>query len=201
MTKRNLERSEQITPSRLRSGHHPHLKYWLAKINLAADTICRKWGETAEHVIYDFLRIYRSPAKPLSPSTRHDSERSFHHATHGWNGPSRQIYQMYPIPLIETTRHPFSLLNNNFIIMLGNFETFQLWIRDFHNKIWSNSIERGPFYSIFQLGTLDRIKTFSWIIIQRTMFILIHFSPSALKSVEIIRSSLNYLKLFILNYF
>ena len=67
-----LGRKDQVTLGRLRSGHHPEVKYWLAKINRAVDTICRKCGlgdETAEHVIYKCLRIHRPPAEPPSPDT------------------------------------------------------------------------------------------------------------------------------------
>ena len=57
---------------RFRSGHHPELKYWLAKINRAVDTICRKCGlgdETAEHAIYKCPRIHRPPAEPPPSDT------------------------------------------------------------------------------------------------------------------------------------
>ena len=36
-----LSRSEQVTLGRLRSGHHPDLKYWLFKIGRVPDIICR----------------------------------------------------------------------------------------------------------------------------------------------------------------
>ena len=61
---KELSRKEQVTLSRLRSGHHPELKYWQKKIDRASDDICRKCGmdsETAEHVIYDCPRIHRNP--------------------------------------------------------------------------------------------------------------------------------------------
>ena len=61
-----LGRRDQVTLGRLRSGHLPKLKYWLAKINRAVDTICRKCGlgdETAERVIYKCPRIHRPPAE------------------------------------------------------------------------------------------------------------------------------------------
>ena len=67
-----LERRDQVILGRLRSGHHPELKYWLAKINRAVDTICRKCGlgdETAEHAIYKCPRIHRPPAEPPPPDT------------------------------------------------------------------------------------------------------------------------------------
>ena len=67
-----LGRRDQVTLGRLRSGHHPELKYWLAKINRAVDTICRKCGlgdETAEHAIYKCPRIHRPPAEPSSSDT------------------------------------------------------------------------------------------------------------------------------------
>ena len=67
-----LGRRDQVTLGRLRSGHHPKLKYWLAKINRAVDTICRKCGlgdETAEHAIYKCPRIHRPPAEPPPPDT------------------------------------------------------------------------------------------------------------------------------------
>ena len=67
-----LGRRDQVTLGRLQSGHHPELKYWLAKINRAVDTICRKCGlgdETAEHVIYKCPCIHRPPAEPPPPDT------------------------------------------------------------------------------------------------------------------------------------
>ena len=67
-----LGRRDQVTLGRLRSGHHPELKYWLAKINRAVDTICRKCGlgdETAEHTMYRCPRIYRPPAEPPPSDT------------------------------------------------------------------------------------------------------------------------------------
>ena len=62
-----LGRRDQVTLARLRSNHHPELKYWLAKINREVDTICRKCGlgdKTAEHAIYKCSRIHRPPAEP-----------------------------------------------------------------------------------------------------------------------------------------
>ena len=50
-----LTRAEQVTLSRLRSGHHPELKYWQHKIGRATDVTCRKCGigeETAEHALF-----------------------------------------------------------------------------------------------------------------------------------------------------
>ena len=67
-----LGRRDQVTLGRLRSGHRPELKYWLAKINRAVDTICRKGGlgdETAERAIYKCPRIHRPPAEPPPPDT------------------------------------------------------------------------------------------------------------------------------------
>ena len=62
-----LGRRDQMTLGRFPAGHHPELKYWLAKINRAVDTICRKCGlgdKTAAHAIYKFSRIHRPPAEP-----------------------------------------------------------------------------------------------------------------------------------------
>ena len=67
-----LGRRDQVTLGCLRSGHQPELKYWLAKINIAVETICRKCGlgdETAEHVMYKCPRIHRPPAEPPLPDT------------------------------------------------------------------------------------------------------------------------------------
>ena len=69
-----LGRRDQVTLGRPRSGHHSELKYWLAKINRAIDTICRKCGlddETTEHAIYKCPRIHRPPAEPLLPTQWH----------------------------------------------------------------------------------------------------------------------------------
>lgn len=51
-----LTRKEQTTLSRLRSGHHPALRYWRHKMNLEAETGCRVCGgaeETALHALTD----------------------------------------------------------------------------------------------------------------------------------------------------
>ena len=51
---KHLNRKEQVNISRLRSGHHPELRYWRKKINEIEDDTCRLCGtdsETAEHVI------------------------------------------------------------------------------------------------------------------------------------------------------
>ena len=67
-----LGRRDQVTSGRLRFGHHMELKYWLAKINRAVDTICRKCvlgDETAEYTIYKCPRIHRPPAEPPLPNT------------------------------------------------------------------------------------------------------------------------------------
>ncbi|XP_061619114.1 uncharacterized protein LOC133472409 isoform X1 [Phyllopteryx taeniolatus] len=51
----NLNRQEQVTISRLRSGHHPELRYWRKKMGLTESEECRLCGtgdaETAEHVL------------------------------------------------------------------------------------------------------------------------------------------------------
>ena len=71
LAERDLSRKDQTTLSRLRSGHHPDLKYWLAKIHRAADTLCRKCGlfdETAEHVVYECPSIHNLLNEP-TPDT------------------------------------------------------------------------------------------------------------------------------------
>ena len=67
-----LGRRNQVTLRFFRSSHHSELKYWLAKINRAVDTITRKCGlgdETAEQAIYKCPRIHRPPAEPPPPNT------------------------------------------------------------------------------------------------------------------------------------
>ena len=57
---------------RLRSGHHPELKYWLHKIGRAVDTICRKCGigeETAELVVFDCPGVNHPLDDPTPPDT------------------------------------------------------------------------------------------------------------------------------------
>ena len=41
-----LSRKDQVSISRLSSGHHPYLKFWPDKIGIALDTVCRnsEWG-------------------------------------------------------------------------------------------------------------------------------------------------------------
>jgi ribonuclease HI len=49
-----LTREEQVTLSRLRSGHHPNLHYWRHKIEQEEEATCRLCGhdeETTEHVM------------------------------------------------------------------------------------------------------------------------------------------------------
>ena len=68
---RDLNRKEQVTYGRLRSGHHPELKYLFFKINRAVDTSCRKSGigeETADYIMTDCPRIHGPPARPISPN-------------------------------------------------------------------------------------------------------------------------------------
>ncbi|XP_077589443.1 uncharacterized protein LOC144207684 [Stigmatopora nigra] len=53
---RRLSRKDQVTVSRLRSGHHPDLRYWQNLINSEESTQCRgcEMGqETAEHVLLE----------------------------------------------------------------------------------------------------------------------------------------------------
>ena len=67
-----LGRRNQVTLGRFRSGHHLELKYWLAKIKRAVDTIFRKCGlgdESAEHIMLKCSRIHRPPAEPPLPDT------------------------------------------------------------------------------------------------------------------------------------
>ena len=50
------EKNKKMTIGRLRSGHHPDLKYWLHKIQRAVDAISIKCGvgeEKTEHVVHD----------------------------------------------------------------------------------------------------------------------------------------------------
>ena len=68
----NLSRKEQTTVSRLKSGHHPNLKYWLHKIGRAVDRVCRKCDlgeETTEQIVYDCPRIHRPSLQPTPSDT------------------------------------------------------------------------------------------------------------------------------------
>ena len=52
----DLSRQEQVHLSRLRSGHHPKLRYWRAKIEEETELECRICGigpETSIHVMTD----------------------------------------------------------------------------------------------------------------------------------------------------
>ena len=63
-----LSRKDQVSISRLRSGHYQDLKYWLHKIGTALNTACRKCGmgeESVEHV----MGVFSNPP-PCSPTIR-----------------------------------------------------------------------------------------------------------------------------------
>ena len=65
-----LSRKDQVSISRLRSGHHPDLKYWLHEIGRALDTVCRKCGmgkETVEHIMGECPRIHHPAAHLPEP--------------------------------------------------------------------------------------------------------------------------------------
>ncbi len=70
-----MTRAEQVTLSRLRSGHHPDLKSWLSPQGQAEDTDCRKCGtgpETPQHILTECprLRNYRDPSWTMADATR-----------------------------------------------------------------------------------------------------------------------------------
>ena len=51
---KELNREQQVTISRLRSGHHTQLKYWRKKTDLTSDDKCRLCGtapETIQHIM------------------------------------------------------------------------------------------------------------------------------------------------------
>ena len=55
-----------VSISRLRSGHHPDLKYWLHKIGRVLDTVCWKCGmgeETVENLMGEYPRNYNPAAQ------------------------------------------------------------------------------------------------------------------------------------------
>ena len=61
-----LSMKDQVSFSRLRSGHHPDLKYWLHNIGRALDTVCRKCGmaeETVEHAMWECPPIHHPPTQ------------------------------------------------------------------------------------------------------------------------------------------
>ena len=65
-----LSRKDQVSINRLRSGHHPKLKYWLHVIGRALDTVCLKCciGEgTVVHVMGECPRIHHPTAKLSEP--------------------------------------------------------------------------------------------------------------------------------------
>ena len=63
-----LSRKDQVSMSRLRSGHHADLKYWLHKIGRALDTVSQKCGMregSVEHAIGESPWIHH-PATQIS---------------------------------------------------------------------------------------------------------------------------------------
>ena len=70
-----LTRAEQVTLSRLRSGHHPDLRSWLNRVGQAEETGCRKCNtgpETPQHILLYCPRLhkYREPNWTLEEVTK-----------------------------------------------------------------------------------------------------------------------------------
>ena len=65
-----LSMKDQVSISRLRSGHHPDLKYWLHMIGKSLDTVCRKYGaveETVERSMGECPRIHHPTSQLPKP--------------------------------------------------------------------------------------------------------------------------------------
>ena len=107
-------RKDYVTLGRLCSGHHPNLKYWLAKIRRATDIVCQKCGLETRQRSTSSKTTQESTASQLNhhPQTRWRKTPHLPYASEK-SGSLSPTLRMCPNFIRYSINPSISLLNNN----------------------------------------------------------------------------------------